>query len=84
MDRLIAELIDRQEREGWSEREMARQLGISEASWHRIRSGTRGMGTSVIRRVLFRFPEFTHLAIAFFLEADASPSDVSATTERVA
>ena len=84
MDKLIDELVERQQREQWSEREMARQIGISEASWHRIKSGSRGMGTSIIRRVLHRFPEYTGLALAFFLDENASHRSISAQQERVA
>lgn len=84
MDKLIDELIDIQTREQWSEREMARQIGISEASWHRIKSGSRGMGTSILRRVLHRFPELTPTAFSFFFGSDASHRSESAAKERAA
>lgn len=64
-------LIERQNREGWSDREMARQLMIGNSTWSRIKSGERGMGLSVLQRAMRRFPEYNTIAW-FFLDSNVS------------
>jgi len=81
MDELIAELIERQQAAEWSDREMARQLGVAEASWHRIKAGSRGMGPDILRRVLKRFPELTPLAMSLFFASSASHSHAFASVD---
>lgn len=78
MEALIANLVERQATAEWSDREMARQLGIAEASWHRIKAGSRGMGPDILRRVLRRFPDLTPIAMSLFFDASASRSHTSA------
>ena len=63
----LTTLIRRQDYERWSNREMARQLNVSSATWQRIRRGERGIGPQVLRRAMARFPEYNHLAILFLL-----------------
>ena len=64
----LTTLMRRQDHEQWSNREMARQLRVSPATWQRIRHGERGLGSRVLRRTMARFPEYNHLAILFLLE----------------
>lgn len=71
----LSTLIERQESEGWSDREMARQLGVGKSTWSRIRSGERGIGTSVLRRAMSRFPEYNGI----FLLENASMGSTSDT-----
>lgn len=67
----LAKLIQRQLDEGWSDREMARQLKVGNATWCRIKSGSRGMGVSFLRCAMQRFPEYDADAL-FFLRENAS------------
>lgn len=69
----VAKLIERQEIEGWSDREMARQIGVGNATWFRVRTGSRGMGVYVLQRCMARFPEYDADAL-FFLRQHASVS----------
>lgn len=64
----LTTLIERQQFEGWSDREMARQLGVGKSTWSRIKRGERGIGPSVLRRTMMRFPEYNHLALLFLLQ----------------
>lgn len=65
--RYVTTLIQRQSSEGWSDREMARQLGVHATTWHLIRHGQRGLGLSVLRRAMTRFPEYNGLAMLVLL-----------------
>lgn len=70
-ERLVAELIERQAREGWSDREMGRQLRIDHTTWRGIRIGRHRPGTLALSRILERFPEYLPL---LFVPVDVSHS----------
>ncbi len=58
---LVEALVERQSHEGWSDREMGRQLGVDHTTWRRVRLGERGAGVLFLRRATARFPEYTGL-----------------------
>jgi len=62
-------LRERQVREGWSDREMGRRLGIDHTTWRGIRNGRQGIGVQTMRRSLRAFPEY--LQTLFVPEAAA-------------
>lgn len=73
----LAKLIERQTREDWSDREMARQLRVSAATWNRIRRGERGIGVDVLACAMARFPEYNAVAL-LFLSANAPDGNIPA------
>lgn len=84
-NKLVAILKDRQAAEGWSDREMARQLSVSNGTWSGIRRGRHGPGVVFIQRVMERFPEY-QLDALLFLQSKVieSNNDVSNTNGRAA
>lgn len=60
---LVTALIERQEREGWSDREMSRQLNVSHVTWRSVRIGRHGPGVMFIGRCSERFPELMPLLL---------------------
>lgn len=68
-------LIARQLNEGWSDREMARQLGIGKSTWSRLRHRERGLGQKVLRRAMVRFPEYNDRALLFLLRGVSEGDD---------
>jgi transcriptional regulator with XRE-family HTH domain len=55
---LVEALKARQEQAAWSQREMARELEISQSVWCRVISGKRRPGGIFLRAALARFPEY--------------------------
>lgn len=74
-------LKKRQGDEGWSDREMARQVGVSPATWTRIKRGERGMGIDVLQMAMRRFPEYDTDAL-LFLRSDVSNCNTSVVREK--
>ena len=68
MGALLRALWAIQCREGLTSRELARELGVSEAAICRYRAGQRTPSTGVLRQMLTRYPE---LAIRDLLLAEA-------------
>lgn len=64
----LTTLKNRQATEGWSDREMGRQLGVGETTWYRIKRGDRGMGIEVLTKAMHRFPEYNANALLFLSE----------------
>jgi transcriptional regulator with XRE-family HTH domain len=58
---IIDALIERQAREGWSDRAMARRLGINHTTWRGIKIGRQAAGVSVLERAVAAFPEYAML-----------------------
>lgn len=80
---LLTALWKRQDDEGWSDRQLADELGINHSTLSLIRHGQRGVGAKVISRIITRFPEYTHLAL-FFLQQDASDTSTGVDGGKVA
>lgn len=70
-DSIVTALRERQTREGWSYRDVAREVGIHHTTWYFISRGDAKPGMTFVKRVLARFPEFTPL---LFLPAGVSHS----------
>lgn len=66
---LMTALMERQAREGWSDREMGRQLSVNHTTWRGIKIGRQRPGVSFIQRAVARFPEYQTLLLM--------PTDVS-------
>jgi hypothetical protein len=75
-ERLVEQLIRRQGDEGWSDREMGRQLGIAHTSWRSVKLGRHGPGVLFIQHATQRFPEYLPL---LFVPVDVSDSHTSVT-----
>lgn len=78
---LVSKLKEVQSREGWSDREMGRQLKVDHTTWRSIRLGTRGAGMSFVDRALARFPEFT---TCLFVPVSVSHTNTARTTPEAA
>ena len=73
---LLAKLVARQHREGWSDIRMARELGVPRSSWQLTRTGKVSLGGRIARAAQRRFPELSADAISFLL-SEASPEAAS-------
>lgn len=62
-------LIERQRAEGWSDREMGRQLGLGSTTWYRIKRGQRGITVHFLRHAMERFPEYNTIALFYLAES---------------
>lgn len=78
-DSIVKALMERQAREGWSYRTVAREVGVHHTTWYFIAHGERGPGMTFIKRVLARFPEFTPL---LFLPAGVSHNHGSVSSDQ--
>lgn len=58
---IVEALKERQAREGWTFRDVGRELGVNYTTWYGITRGRHGPGVAFIRAVLARFPEYTPL-----------------------
>lgn len=76
----LSTLIERQQAEGWSDREMGRQLKIGQTSWPYVKSGKRRMTLYFLRKAMERFPEYNAIALTFLFET-ASVGNRSVTHE---
>lgn len=76
----LTALIERQQAEGWSDRQMAREVGIGHVTWYRIRLGETTMGRRSLSRLMARFPEYNDLAL-LFLRSSAAQSNTNAAEE---
>lgn len=72
----LSALIERQAAEGWSDRQMAREIGCGHVTWYRVRIGARVMGRKTLMRIMARFPEYNDLAV-LFLRSGVAESNIS-------
>ena len=70
----VTKLIAHQEAAGWSDREMARQLGIGATTWWRVKNGERALSIYVLQQAMRAFPEYSADAL-LFLAGNVSNSD---------
>lgn len=75
---IVKALKERQVREGWTFRDVGRELGINYTTWYGITRGRHGPGVAFIRAVLARFPEYTPL---LFVPLDVHDSHVDVTSD---
>lgn len=75
---LFDALSERQRVEGWTDEELAREIGISRAYLSLARSGRKPATLNMLRKILRRFPEYTTLAFSF-LTSEVTHSDNVAT-----
>ena len=75
---LVDTLRERQAREGWSYRDVGRELGLDHMIWYRISRGQQEMTLQFLRHLLARFPEYLPQAF-LFLQSGAPNGSGSAT-----
>jgi transcriptional regulator with XRE-family HTH domain len=57
--------------EGWSDRRMAAEIGVSSTYWHYLSEGRREPGVGFLRKAMQRFPEYNLAAMSYLLEPGA-------------
>lgn len=65
--RFVEQLTQIQRREGWTERQMAQQLGMHHTTWYGIKRGRHNPGVRFIQNAVARFPELSGSAVLFLL-----------------
>lgn len=63
-----------QREHGWTDAEMASEIGITRGGWSHIRLGRRGIGRVALRRILHRFPDLGHTTL-FSLVSGVTETD---------
>lgn len=56
---MLTKLADIQRREGWSDGQMARRIGLSRPQWNLVRNGRRPLTHATALRAAGAFPELT-------------------------
>ena len=59
VDPMVVRLVEIQEREGWPDGRMARELSVSRPRWNLIRRGNRELPGDLAIAAARRFPELT-------------------------
>lgn len=68
-------LEERQRKEGWNDRELAKKIGCSTSMWNAVRNGRRTPGRAVLDGIFRTFPEL-QIAYALELRKSAQPTAV--------
>ena len=69
---VVEALKEIRDRAGWSDAELARQVGVSRVTWYYILIGRQRPGATFLERAVARFPELRDL---LFLPADVTEGD---------
>lgn len=69
---LIDALIEKQQSEGWSYREMAGEIGVNHTTWYYVVKGERRPSVWLIQKILKRFPDLQALALLYLQSGDTN------------